>query len=340
MARNGNGNGSHQQDLTGIIELYLTSCRIEGKSAETVRSYRETLKLFVNTVESEDLPTDPSSFTTSHVYQFLGCVADTGVSAMTQWRRQRETRAFFSWLLRHDHVATNPFFKVKNIKVPQKVIRPFSQDEILGLLAYCDESTHKGARDRALILVLLDTGLRASELANLELADVDFAAQRMLIKHAKGNKQRVVRFGDRTRQALVHYIRAFRGDAPGYLLLTARGRRHLNRSAMRTIFQRLGEECGIAKVHPHRFRHTFATWAIEQQAREIDVQRLLGHSTSAMLRRYTASYDAEKAAQAHVLFSPADRLKGRLAEGSLISGKARLACVFPEGNLKILNLEP
>ena len=63
-------------------------------------------------------------------------------------------------------------------------------------------------------------------------------------------------------------------------------------------------------MHPHRFRHTFATWAIEQQAREIDVQRLLGHSTSAMLRRYTASYDAEKAAQAHASFSPGDRLAG------------------------------
>ncbi len=59
---------------------------------------------------------------------------------------------------------------------------------------------------------------------------------------------------------------------------------------------------------PHRFRHTFATWAIEQQVPEIDVQRLLGHSTSAMLRRYTASYDAEKAAQAHTSFSPGDRL--------------------------------
>ncbi len=135
----------------------------------------------------------------------------------------------------------------------------------------------------------------------------------MLIKHAKGNKQRVVRFGECARQALEHYIRALRGDAPGYLLLTVRGRRHLNRSAMRTIFQRLGEECGITKVHPHRFRHTFATWAIEQQAREIDVQRLLGHSTSAMLRRYTASYDAEQAAQAHDSFSPGDRLAGSTA---------------------------
>ncbi len=117
-----NGDGSHQRDLTGIIELYLTSCRIEGKADETVRSYRETLGIFTNVIEEERLPEDPASFTAAHVYQFLGHVAETGVSAMTQWRRQRETRAFFSWLMRHDYVASNQFFKVRNIKVPQKVI--------------------------------------------------------------------------------------------------------------------------------------------------------------------------------------------------------------------------
>ena len=99
---------------------------------------------------------------------------------------------------------------------------------------------------------------------------------------------------------------------------------------MRTIFQRLGEECGIAKVHPHRFRHTFATWAIEQQAREIDVQRLLGHSTSAMLRRYTASYDAEKAAQAHASFSPGDRLATLPAASLEFCPAPRFPRSFPE----------
>ena len=156
--------------------------------------------------------------------------------------------------------------------------------------------------------MLLDTGLRASELANLAIEDVDFATQRMLIKHAKGNKQRVVRFGERTRQALLHYIGTFRGDAPGYLLLTARGRRHLNRGAMRTIFQRLGEECGIPKVHPHRFRHTFATWAIQQDARELDVQFLLGHSSPDMVRRYASTYNSEQAARRHSAFSPGNLL--------------------------------
>ena len=186
--------------LSPLVDVYLTACRIEGKASETIRSYKESLDLFARSVQEHGMPDDPDAFTTAHVYQFLGSVADTGVSAMTQWRRQRETRAFLSWLVRHDYISVNPFMKVKNIKIPQKIVQPFSPDDIQRLLSCCDTGTRKGARNQALILVLLDTGLRASELANLELGDVDFATQRMLIKHAKGNKQRVVRFGDRLEQ--------------------------------------------------------------------------------------------------------------------------------------------
>jgi integrase len=79
------------------------------------------------------------------------------------------------------------------------------------------------------------------------------------------------------------------------------------------MLRRLGEQAGVPKTHAHRFRHTFATWAIEQDARELDVQYLLGHSTPDMVRRYSATYNSEKAARAHHLFSPAARLRGDLA---------------------------
>jgi site-specific recombinase XerD len=128
------------QDLGSLIDLYLTSCRVEGKSPETIRSYRESLETFLRAVHQEELPQDPTSFTSTHVYRFLAYVASTGVSAVTQWRRQRETRTFFSWLTRHEFIPSNPFAKVKNIKVPQKVIQPFSQDDVLRLLACCNPS--------------------------------------------------------------------------------------------------------------------------------------------------------------------------------------------------------
>ncbi len=167
------------ESLQSLSSLYVTSCGIEGKSPETLRSYAETLKLFMRAVERLSLPDDPGLFRPADVYEFLGHVGSTGVSAITQWRRQRETRAFFSWLLRHEYISSNPFMKVKNIKVPQKIVLPFTADDIQRLLSYCDADTRKGARDQALILVLLDTGLRASERANLELGDVDFTAQRI-----------------------------------------------------------------------------------------------------------------------------------------------------------------
>jgi len=78
------------------------------------------------------------------------------------------------------------------------------------------------------------------------------------------------------------------------------------------LLRRMGKRAGVEKVKVHRFRHTFATWAIENEARELDVQYLLGHSTPAMVRRYSATYDAEKAARAHERFSPADRMGERL----------------------------
>ena len=95
-------------------------------------------------------------------------------------------------------------------------------------------------------------------------------------------------------------------------MTSRRDDRPLQNNGVKQMLRRLGREAGVAKVHAHRFRHTFVTWAIENQARELDVQYLLGHSTPDMVRRYSATYNSEKAARAHELFSPADRLGERL----------------------------
>jgi integrase len=113
----------------------------------------------------------------------------------------------------------------------------------------------------------------------------------------------VVRVGDEAMAALMNYIANFRGTEPGPLFVTEDGG-PMSRNAVRVMLVRLGEKAGVRKVFPHRFRHTFATWAIEHEARELDVQYLLGHSTPAMVRRYSATYNSEKAAQAHVRWSP------------------------------------
>ena len=123
--------------------------------------------------------------------------------------------------------------------------------------------------------------------------------------------ERVVRVGEQALAALAHYIDEHRGHEPGSLFLSDEGN-PMSRNSVRVMLARLGKRARVRKVHPHRFRHTFATWAIEHEAREIDVQYLLGHSTPVMVRRYSATYNSEKAARAHERWSPVDTMVGSL----------------------------
>lgn len=299
--------GSTLTTLDELIPLYLQACEVEGKTPRTVQSYRETLKHFRAAVEILTLPTEVASFKPAHVYLFMANVRARGVSDSTQHRRQREVKAFFSWCKRMDYLPDNPFMRVPMVRREQKVIQPFSREDVTRLLAACDPFTHTGCRMRALILFLLDTGVRASELSAMQLVDVSPADHRVRVLKGKGRKQRWTAISDVALSALDAYIDSFRGRQTGPLFQTVKGS-PLRAGHLNILFTRLSQKSGVAHVHPHRFRHTFATWAIRASARELDVQYLLGHSSSAMLRRYTASYDSEQAAIAHATFSPASQL--------------------------------
>lgn len=109
---------------------------------------------------------------------------------------------------------------------------------------------------------------------------------------------------------------AARGNTPGPLFVTSNGHGVLRPefplgvNGLKQVLRRLGRRAGVPKVHAHRFRHTFATWAIQHDARELDVQYLLGHSSPDMVRRYSSSYRSEQAALRHYAFSPADQMFG------------------------------
>jgi site-specific recombinase XerD len=300
-----------QQDLASLVDLYLLRCQVEGKSPNTITAYGETLTRFQRIAREEGIPEDVRAITPAHIYAYLGRIASNGISLETRHRRHREVRFLFSWLVRMGYIQESPFAKIKNVRLPQKIVQPFSAEEVASLLTLCDTRFRWGARRTAIILILLDTGVRRTELISLDLADLDLEGQRLRVLHGKGNKQRVVRFGARAKEALEDYLERFRGWEPGSLFLSDEGKR-LKPHSVAVFLERLGKRAGVRKVHPHRFRHTFATWAIENGARELDVQHLLGHSTPAMVRRYSATYDAEKAARAHEQFSPADRMGERL----------------------------
>jgi integrase/recombinase XerC len=292
--------------LAVLVEQYLLRCSVEGKSPRTVRAYRETLGRFLAVVPLSD----PAAVQAEQLYAYLGRY--TLLTLETRHRYFREVRCFFNWLVAAEYLERNPFRGMRNVRVPQRIVQPFSVQEIAALLTACGAGP-MGIRDRALLLTLLDTGARCSEVVQLRLDDLDFTARRLRILHAKGNKQRVVPFAARCEAALRAYL-AVRGDEPGPLFLASTGHADLlpgvalQPNGLKQLLRRLGKKTGIAKVHAHRFRHTFATWAIQHDARELDVQYLLGHASSDMVRRYSSSYRSEQAAMRHERFSPADQM--------------------------------
>ena len=295
--------------LTELSALYLLRCEVEGKSAQTVRAYRESLNRFARAVTVADA----AAVTPEDVYRYLGGFSH--LSLETRHRYFREVRCFFNWLVDARHLQDNPFRGIKNVRLPQRIVEPFSPADIAQLMAGCDSATALGLRERAMVLCLLDTGLRCSELVQLTLDDLDLETRRLRVRHGKGNKQRVVPFAAHCGAALERYLER-RGTAPGPLFVAAshlgelKPATALRPNGLKQMLRRLGRRAEVAKVHAHRFRHTFATWAIAHDARELDVQYLLGHSSPDMVRRYSSAYRSEQAATRHHRFSPGDQMIG------------------------------
>ena len=294
--------------IAGLADFYLLRCELEGKSPRTVRAYRETVTRFIRGLPPN--VTRPDQVRAEEIYEYLG--AFTELSLETRHRYFREVRCFFNWLVELDYLERNPFRGMKNVRLPQRIVEPFSSADVDALLDACSESAI-GSRDRALMLVLLDTGVRCSELVQLALVDLDLSARRLRVLHGKGNRQRVVPFAERCATALGAYL-CERGMEAGPLFEAGTPQRELRvgvalqPNGVKQLLRRLGKRSGVQKVHAHRFRHTFATWAIQHDARELDVQYLLGHSSPDMVRRYSSSYRSEQAALRHASFSPADQM--------------------------------
>jgi integrase/recombinase XerD len=161
-------------------------------------------------------------------------------------------------------------------------------------------------RDRAIVMALLDTGLRASELCNLKLADVELATGCVAVRQCKGRKDRLVYLGKVGRKTLWRYL-STRADArPDDPLFVTRENHGLDRDWLLKLFENLGERASVPDLHPHRLRHTFATEFLRNGGNLLGLPRLLGHTSLDMVRRYAEIVEADLA-KAHETGSPADR---------------------------------
>ena len=128
-----------ERSLDPLIELYLLRCDVEGRSPRTVDAYRETLRRFLAVGRDEGFPVDVRQLGPSHLYTYLGRY--TRHSPATRHRYFREVRCFFNWLIFASYLNSSPFASLRNVRVPQKIVQPFSREEVIALLSACDVGT-------------------------------------------------------------------------------------------------------------------------------------------------------------------------------------------------------
>lgn len=200
--------------------------------------------------------------------------------------------------------------RIEVAKSRPKVVVPFSNEDISRMLAVCNydyehNAKFLGSRNRAMLLVLLDTGIRLSELVSMKVRDInsDTGYIRVL---GKGSRERVVRIGKVAQRALWRYLMCRTHKDMEELWLTEEGR-PLHNSGVQSLVKRLKERAGISgNGNTHRFRHTFALSFLRTDGNVFNLQYLLGHSDLDMVRRYTSTLGMEDALKAHEKASPAD----------------------------------
>lgn len=314
--------------LKSLIKGYLLTHQTEGSSPHTVEYYRGILSRFLWYADSVGWPDDARLLNGWNIREFLGYVGtQTGrwlkqgngsesssrkASPRTVHHYYSSLRAFFNWTVKEGFLQESTLAKVKLPKAKSKVIQPYSLEQIKKLLGVCDHDFENGAkflatRNKTIILMLLDSGLRLSELSNVKVQDIDTGRGWIKVL-GKGGKERVVRIGKVTQKALWRYF-MYRGSNEYREVWLSEEKRPLQTTGIQSLINRLKNRAGLDEHGcTHRFRHTFALNFLRADHNPFNLQYLLGHNSLEMVRRYTATLGMEDALKAHERASPADLL--------------------------------
>ena len=293
-----------------FLKEYLSVLRLEKNlSDNTLNSYRNDISKFIKYMEEEGI-TDLSLIKSPAIAKYFEIQRKVGLGSTTTARYLSSLNGFFSFLLDSKYIETNPMEKIPSAKIARNLPPVLSFYEIEKILNSPLTGNKLGLRDKAVLELLYSCGLRVSELINLKISDLFFREEVIRVL-GKGNKERIVPVGESAVEWVNEYIRSSRPllesrnkiNPAGVLFLNNRGTK-LSRMGAWKIVARYTKEAGIEKeVHPHTFRHSFATHLLEGGADLRAVQEMLGHSDISTTQIYT-HIDREYVKQVHRDFHP------------------------------------
>jgi site-specific recombinase XerD len=285
-------------DLFEMAQSLARSLRAENKQPRPIFLYTDAVKRLRAYLEEQGEPTDVRQVTRRQVAGFVLLQVETK-KANTAASRFRALRRFFRWAVDEGEIDKNPMAGMKQPTVPEIPVDIVTDDDMQKLLKATQGQDFSERRDHALILMLWDTGLRASELVNLTMQDVDLDAG-VAVVLGKGRRHRTVAYGRRTTKALDRYIRVRTRHPHAHLPNFWLGKfGALTLSGLGQLIKKRGRQVGIEGLHAHRFRHTMAASWLAEGGQEQDLMRLAGWKTRYMLARYGSATAEERAREAH-----------------------------------------
>ena len=249
------------------MELFLAAKRIEGCSEKSLKYYKTTIDMMIATVGKS-----VKHIETDDIRRYLTKYQEKKKSSkVTIDNIRRILSSFFSWLEDEDYILKSPVRRIHKVKIGTNIKETYS-DEALELMR--DNCTEP--RDLAMIDMLASTGMRVGEMVLLNINDIDFN-ERECIVFVKGNKERVVYFDARTKIHLQNYLNSRTDDNPALFVSLKAPHERLKIGGIETRLREFGKQLGLHKVHPHKFRRTLATMAIDKGMPIEQLQQLLGH---------------------------------------------------------------
>ncbi|MFI7532623.1 tyrosine-type recombinase/integrase [Streptosporangium sp. NPDC049376] len=298
-------------DLEGLIDSWKRALEAGNKAPYTIYLYTRSVRAFYAYLRANGHPHDAEGVTADHVRDFLAS-EQARTSVHTSSAHHSYLGVFFNWLISEEERSTfSPVLRADRPHVPKKARKYLTDAEISALLTACKGAGFAERRDTAMIMILIDNGVRASGLAGIQLENVDLRQRRIMIV-LKGGDEHWIPIGAKTVVALDRYlrVRAKHGWASSpnlWLGVRSKTMGKMTRAGVALMLSRRGEAAGVENVHPHRFRGTAAHLLLKEGMDPDSVRRVLGWKSYAQMWHYTEEHANDRARAMHTKFAPGDR---------------------------------
>jgi len=289
--------------LSKIIAEYLLEHEIQGHSTATIRYYRQNLGWFCNFLGNPDI----SAVTLQNAREYVISLRERNTSSTTLQTYTRAIRAFLTWCYNEEYISVNIPEKLKLPKATKKAVDVLTDSEVLRLLDCINPKKFLGLRDMVVVLLMLDSGMRLSEVLRLEYGKIHLESS-YLVAFGKGNKERFVPLGLNTRKYLTKYLAQLPPMTEQAQIIVKDTLTTATYNTIRQLFNRLKIRSQIPRLHPHLLRHSFATRYLALGGDVYRLQAILGHTTLEMTKKYAQLTTADIAIS-FAQHSPIDNIK-------------------------------